>query len=67
MEISSSGVSYQLSDVTSESYNAYIKELLEEGYVMVDNGIFTRNGYNITTTLNVNGDMTISLNKEIYL
>ncbi len=64
MEISSNSVSYQLYDVSNENYDNYVNELLEQGYTMLEDGTFTKDGYNITMSFTENGNMTISLKTD---
>ena len=61
MEISQSSVSYEIRDVSPKIYDNYVNELLEQGYTMSSEGVFVKDSYQITTTINDDGKMIIDL------
>ena len=62
MEISNSSVSYEVFNVSNSTYGDYVQSLLDEGYVMTDNGTFIKGNYEVVTMITKDGNMSIKLN-----
>ena len=61
MEISSSGVTYEIENMSKDSYENYIQLLKNEGYIMQENGSFVKDNYEIITAITDDGHMNINL------
>jgi len=61
MEISKSGVSYDVLNITRDAYNDYLKLLKEQGYVLKSNGVYSNGKYEVITSYSSSGSMNITL------
>ena len=61
MEISKSGVSYDVLNIDKEAYNDYLELLKKQGYTLNSSGVYTNGKYEVITTYSSNGSMNISL------
>ena len=66
MEIGSSSVNYEICNVSNSAYGDYVQSLLDEGYIMSNNGTFIKENYEVIVTITKDGNMNISC-RYIYL
>ena len=62
MEISNNSISYEIFNVSNSTYGDYVQSLLDEGYVMTDNGTFIKGNYEVVAMITKDGNMSIKLN-----
>ena len=61
MEISKSGVSYDVLNIDRNAYYEYLELLKKQGYVLNSNGIYTNGNHEVIITYAGSGSMNITL------